>query len=269
MASKYIEPVSQGISRGYGGAAKHNGIDYLSPVGTPVKASGDGVVEFEGWGQNHSWITWMGGITVLIKHDDGYSGYAHLSRTIVDKGQRVKQGQVIGYTGNTGNSTGPHLHFEFLPLSPNFNNGYSGRVNPSTYFAKTIGKPSNPTTGGGATLNESDLTALYRYGPLSLGGYLSRSRKSKEGSDVYLGKSAAFVITDFFNSKEAKDKRAAEKKRVQDLTRQRDDYKKQLDAANRRIKQLETSGGSGGAAVDAAVAADVKAIRTKIDKVFK
>lgn len=131
---KYIVPVQNGISRGFGNG--HNGIDYLSPMNTTVKASGDGVVAFEGWGQNHSWITSMGGITVLIKHDDGYSGYAHLSSTVVNNGQHVKQGQIIGYTGSTGNSTGPHLHFEFLPLAPNFQNGYSGRVDPSNYLAK-------------------------------------------------------------------------------------------------------------------------------------
>lgn len=143
VAKKYIVPVPQGTSRVFGNG--HNGIDYLTPIGTPVKASGDGVVEFEGQGANHSWITWMGGITILLKHDDGFSGYSHLSRTIVNRGDAVKQGQVIGYSGNTGNvlpkptpanaGAGAHLHFDFLPLVPNFKNSYSGRVNPENYFS--------------------------------------------------------------------------------------------------------------------------------------
>lgn len=146
MAQKYIAPVPQGTSRGFGNG--HNGIDYLTPMGTPVKASGDGVVAFEGWGKDHPWITWMGGITVLIRHDDGHTGYAHLQSTTVNIGQTVKQNQVIGHSGNTGNvvpkptpqnpGAGSHLHFEFLPLVPDFKNGYSGRVDPRGYFSKQI-----------------------------------------------------------------------------------------------------------------------------------
>ena len=112
----------------------HNGIDLACPVGTPVYAIEDGTVAFEGWGQNHSWMGAIAGISAIIRHSSFHSGYAHLSQTIVSIGQAVKKGQLIGYSGNTGGSTGPHLHVEVLPLNPNFQNGYAGRVNPATLF---------------------------------------------------------------------------------------------------------------------------------------
>lgn len=124
----------------------HNGIDMGCPIGTPVYAIEDGTVAFEGWGQNHSWMGAIAGICALIRHWFGHSGYAHLSSTIIDKGQWVKKGQLIGYSGNTGGSTGPHLHVEELPLNPNFANGYAGRVNPATLAPMSPrGSGDNPT----------------------------------------------------------------------------------------------------------------------------
>lgn len=113
----------------------HNGIDMAAPLGTPVYAADEGIVSFEGWGQYHPWMLSPAGNCVLINHGGSYGGYAHLSRNIVSKGQAVNKGQLIGYVGSTGNSTGPHLHFEMLPLSPNFKNGYAGRINPMPYIA--------------------------------------------------------------------------------------------------------------------------------------
>ena len=85
----------------------HSGIDYGCPEGTPILASGDGVVQyaaFDGTGYGN-WI--------VIVHPDGKATlYAHLSQRLVIPGAQVKQGDVIGKSGNTGNSTGPHLHFE-------------------------------------------------------------------------------------------------------------------------------------------------------------
>lgn len=84
----------------------HNGVDYPAPIGTPVRTVGDGVVEFAGW-QNGF------GNVVEIRHAGSKSTvYAHLSRIDVRKGDRVAQGHTIGAVGNTGWSTGPHLHFE-------------------------------------------------------------------------------------------------------------------------------------------------------------
>lgn len=125
----------------------HNGIDLRAAIGTPVYASEAGTIEFEGWGQNHSWMGPPAGISILIRHTQLFTGYAHLSQTIVNKGQKVKQGQLIGYTGSTGASTGPHLHFEVLPAKPDFTNGFAGRVNPNTLGIKAYGtkQPTKPT----------------------------------------------------------------------------------------------------------------------------
>lgn len=91
----------------------HAGTDIAAPTGTPVLAAYAGKV-----------ITadWLGGygLSVLLEHDQGKSAtrYAHLSEIFVKPGQAVKQGAVIGFVGNTGNSTGPHLHFETLQATP-------------------------------------------------------------------------------------------------------------------------------------------------------
>jgi murein DD-endopeptidase MepM/ murein hydrolase activator NlpD len=85
----------------------HLGTDYGAPTGTPVRAVGEGTVEFAGWQNGY-------GNVVQIQHSGGRSTlYGHLSRVNVHKGQRVEQGQNVGAVGATGWATGPHLHFEF------------------------------------------------------------------------------------------------------------------------------------------------------------
>lgn len=84
----------------------HSGVDYGARHGTPIYAVSDGVVTYAGRHGGH-------GKYVRLKHSDGLStGYAHMSRIAVSSGTRVRAGQVIGYVGSTGLSTGPHLHFE-------------------------------------------------------------------------------------------------------------------------------------------------------------
>jgi murein DD-endopeptidase MepM/ murein hydrolase activator NlpD len=86
---------------------RHLGVDYAAPVGTPVRAIGEGVVDFAGWQNGY-------GQVVQIQHGkDRSTLYAHLSRIDVRKGQRVTQGDHVGAVGMTGWTTGPHLHFEF------------------------------------------------------------------------------------------------------------------------------------------------------------
>lgn len=87
----------------------HLGVDYAAPIGTPIRAVGDGVISFAGWSGG-------GGNVLKLRHNSIYdTAYKHLKGFApgIKKGTRVRQGQVIGYVGNTGLSTGPHLHFEF------------------------------------------------------------------------------------------------------------------------------------------------------------
>ena len=85
---------------------QHKGVDYGAPIGTPVRAIGDGTVEFAGWQNGY-------GNVVHIKHsNDLETVYAHLSHIDVAKGAKVDQGATIGEVGMTGWATGPHLHFE-------------------------------------------------------------------------------------------------------------------------------------------------------------
>lgn len=88
---------------------RHEGIDFAASAGTPIRAAGDGVVDFVGSQNGY-------GNVVVIKHWSNYStAYAHMSRfgNGLRKGMKVSQGEVIGYVGSTGWSTGPHLHYEF------------------------------------------------------------------------------------------------------------------------------------------------------------
>lgn len=84
----------------------HAGVDLAAPMGSPVTATGDGKVDAAGW---------MGGYGLAVRLDHGgevETRYAHLSALAVVAGQAVKRGQVLGYVGSTGRSTGPHLHYE-------------------------------------------------------------------------------------------------------------------------------------------------------------
>ncbi len=88
----------------------HRGTDFAAPMGTPIMASGDGIIKKAGWCGG-------GGNCVKIRHNSTYQTiYAHMSKFArgIKTGVRVKQGQTIGYVGSTGKSTGPHLHYEVI-----------------------------------------------------------------------------------------------------------------------------------------------------------
>ena len=106
------------LSSGYGkrkhpilGYSKmHKGLDFAAPTGTPIMAAGSGIVESSGWNGSY-------GKYIRIRHNSTYkTAYAHMSRIKrgITPGQRVNQGEIIGYIGSTGRSTGPHLHYEIL-----------------------------------------------------------------------------------------------------------------------------------------------------------
>ena len=116
-------PITQAFVERFTDQSGHKGIDYALPLGTPVLAAADGCVSLtetsnEGYGSH-----------IVMVHGDGIETlYAHLSVPEVTTGQAVQQGEEIGLSGNSGNSTGPHLHFE-LRL-------HNKAVDPAPYFSQ-------------------------------------------------------------------------------------------------------------------------------------
>jgi murein DD-endopeptidase MepM/ murein hydrolase activator NlpD len=102
-----------------GASTNHQGVDLSAPQGTPIYASRTGIVTTATYGKS-------AGYYVSINHGDGFSSiYMHMTHFVVSAGQAVSAGQVIGYVGSTGVSTGPHLHFGI-----SYNGVY---VNPANY----------------------------------------------------------------------------------------------------------------------------------------
>jgi murein DD-endopeptidase MepM/ murein hydrolase activator NlpD len=120
-AKKFLtrKPVADGILRsGFGGRNHpllgyyklHTGVDWAAPLGTPIYASGNGTVDKVGWESGY-------GKYIRLRHANGYeTAYGHMTAFArsIQSGARVRQGQVIGYVGSTGLSTGPHVHYEIL-----------------------------------------------------------------------------------------------------------------------------------------------------------
>lgn len=101
----------------------HNGIDIAAPVGTKIYAPASGKVE-------NLYSNAAGGLQLIIKHDNGFkTGYAHLSKILYPIGTKVRKGQIIALTGNTGATTGPHLHFTLT-------NELGEKVDPEKYIYK-------------------------------------------------------------------------------------------------------------------------------------
>jgi murein DD-endopeptidase MepM/ murein hydrolase activator NlpD len=127
-ASGYVRPVPGAPHGSYGRSGSlwshgHTGEDFSAGMGTSVKAVAAGTVVKTGWGGAY-------GNEIVIRHADGkYTQYGHLSKFSVSAGQRVTAGQQIALSGSTGNSTGPHLHFE-VRTGPN----YGSDVNPIAYL---------------------------------------------------------------------------------------------------------------------------------------
>ncbi|MEV0410744.1 LysM peptidoglycan-binding domain-containing M23 family metallopeptidase [Streptomyces sp. NPDC050448] len=130
-AAGFVAPVAGGggISTQYKtpgamwASGYHTGVDFIASSGTTVRAVGAGTVVSAGWGGAY-------GNEVVIRHADGkYSQYGHLSQLSVSVGQSVTAGQTIGLSGSTGNSTGPHLHFE-IRTGPS----YGSDIDPLAYL---------------------------------------------------------------------------------------------------------------------------------------
>jgi murein DD-endopeptidase MepM/ murein hydrolase activator NlpD len=121
---------SQGVmTSGYGQrwGRPHRGIDIAAPIGTTIVAAAPGVISYAGYNDGGF------GYLVEVDHADGtMTRYAHNDRILVSVGQQVSQGEQISLMGSTGNSTGPHLHFEIHP-------GGQGAVNPMAYLPNNRG----------------------------------------------------------------------------------------------------------------------------------
>ncbi|MEV7559459.1 M23 family metallopeptidase [Streptomyces sp. NPDC089795] len=128
---KPLEKYTLSATFGKGGnmwSHKHSGQDFAVPVGTPVKAAAAGTVVKAGPNGGGDGPAY--GNAIVIKHaNNTYSQYAHLSKIQIKVGQKVKASQRIALSGNTGNSSGPHLHFE-IRTTPN----YGSAVNPVAFL---------------------------------------------------------------------------------------------------------------------------------------
>lgn len=124
IVGRYGEPRSTHV---------HNGIDIAVPVGTPIKAIADGIVVVAGPTSGYGY--WVGINHGVVNGNKVSSEYGHLSKWIVNNGQKVNQGQIIAYSGNTGYSQGPHLHLTIRHGNPGKGGGIA--VNPWIYIDNT------------------------------------------------------------------------------------------------------------------------------------
>ena len=131
----------------------HSGIDIGAKPETPCRIASAGTVVFAGWQNGY-------GKTIIVEHGDRiHTLYGHLSRLVVSRGQRVKQGAVVGLTGTTGRATGPHLHYEIL---------VNGRpVDPGPYLAAAPGvhrasaRSGHTTTASRSSVGDSEESLIF------------------------------------------------------------------------------------------------------------
>lgn len=151
----------------------HDGIDYACPEGTPVYTPGPGVIEYAGWGQDMPAAVaakwgfiagpggWPSGIITLINHGSTGSYLAHKLRSDYDHkvGQWIPADTIIGLSGNTGRSGGPHVHWSAVRFPVNYSDGLYSRVNPLDHFATVTQVPVRPGgTGDPATTDTKEDT---------------------------------------------------------------------------------------------------------------
>jgi hypothetical protein len=206
MSKNYCKPFKRGASwrsqnfrsnpnNGTNGPGGHTGDDEAAPTGTPVHAAGDGVVIYAGtfdstYADNFLWLLDFGGnILVLDCGDDEPTFiYAHLSRFRVAVGDRVRKGQIIADSGNTGTrTTGAHLHLEAIPPGYTLHSPTLGRTDPDLYLTEwpedlaTITPLSDSITtyleeNNMATLDLDDLKAIQGFVNTSEGRIIADNR---------------------------------------------------------------------------------------------
>lgn len=174
--------VSQGFwgtfSTRFSGGTAHGAMDIACPPGTPILAPDDGVIVFADWAWNlpggpNDWVSrWYqlkptpgdtrtgGGIMTVIRNDLGSHWImAHLSsNNEALEGKRVSKGDVIGKSGNTGSSTGPHLHLGLIPPNPNWGNGQYGAIDPAPFLTESYAPTRYVSWTGSATVGKGSST---------------------------------------------------------------------------------------------------------------
>lgn len=182
------QPFNGSFSTKFSGGSAHGAIDFATPTGTPIVAPDDGVIVFASWawdlpGGTNDWAArWFqlkpavgntrggGGIMTVLRNTSGSHWiFAHLSSNDeAPVGKRVKRGDIIGKTGNTGTSTGPHLHLGLVPPNPNWSNGTYGSIDPAPwltipYAPNTYTSWTGTATKGTGSASKAGVTRLPRY----------------------------------------------------------------------------------------------------------
>ncbi|SCA86541.1 peptidoglycan hydrolase YocH [Bacillus glycinifermentans] len=149
--SSWTEPIKGEITDKFGTrGGKHKGLDIAAPEGEMVVAAADGTV-------SKSYASNSYGQVIFIKHDNGYETvYAHLNKRLKKKGDRVKKGEEIGIIGNTGISTGTHLHFEIHQGA--WTENKKNAINPLTVYSEEAFRPSSVHVNKGSAETKSEIT---------------------------------------------------------------------------------------------------------------
>jgi len=187
----YIPPTTEGWTSqafgtnpgGYNPAGGHTGEDIAVPVGTPLVAMADGVVVHVGYftgkySDNPWWIMpSFAGFVVTVDYGEYLSHYAHCSGSPVLSGRRVRQGEVVAYSGNTGSATsGPHCHWEVMRNGWNLQSSTYGRINPRDITGSAAIAPQGTINEGGLTVADINTISkqlaelLERTDPISTSG---------------------------------------------------------------------------------------------------
>lgn len=171
------------------GLKGHHGVDYLAGIGTAVYAPESGRIEFSRNGVTDKYTGRFAAGETIVLIGTHEHWFMHLDKRFVSEGQQVKEGDVIGNSGNTGFTTGPHLHWGVRPLTPNMNNGYRGFINPADVLNQEI-------QGGTVQLTEEAVKTLYRR--------LFNREGDPGGVKNYTGKTLDFALGDMLGSQEFK-----------------------------------------------------------------
>ena len=229
------------------GLLGHHGQDAQANIGTPVYAPENSVVTTSSNGTTDQYTGRVAAGEVIVLKGTYEHWLMHLSQRLVSVGQSVAEGQLIGYTGNTGFTTGPHLHWGTRPLNPNINNGYRGFID-----------PANVLTNQGATMSTLDLglARVLAHGVLGRNGLAGRQNALSGECDAdlnknHVGKESNGKIWEMYNSAEGVAYRtetaqtyaekAGLKQALANMTADRDQLIKKLDVANSdKNKQAQT-----------------------------